>query len=75
MSSYIELSRCLSDDIKIKYKFICIFARLFVPLTCGLRYSRSKKLKILLVFYSLIRTFAEKYRNEKKDLFVSGSHE
>ena len=36
---------------------ICFFAHLFVPLTYGLRYSRSKKLKILLVFRSLIRTF------------------
>ena len=34
------------------------FAHLFVPLTFGRRYSRSKKLKILLVFCSLNRTFA-----------------
>jgi hypothetical protein len=33
-------------------------SRLFVPLTFGRKYSRSRKLKILLVFFSLIRTFA-----------------
>ena len=32
---------------------------LFVPLTFGRRYSRSRKLKILLVFFSLIRTFVD----------------
>ena len=33
------------------------------------------KLQINLHFRSLIRIFAEKYWNEKKDLFMSGSYE
>ena len=42
-------------------------------MTFGLRYSRSKKLKILLVFYSLNRTFAgrtQKPNNMKKSLLL-----
>ena len=44
------------------------FANKIVTLTCGLRYSRSEKSKILLVFRSLIRTFA---RRNKTSLFVN----
>ena len=32
------------------------FSRFALPLTCSRRYFRSRKLKILLVFFSLIRT-------------------
>jgi hypothetical protein len=39
-------------------EFFWFSAHLIVPLTFGLWYSRSRKLKILLVFCSLNRTFA-----------------
>ena len=43
---------------KEKQAFLLFCSRFFVTLTYGLRYSRSKKLKILLVFCSLNRYFA-----------------
>ena len=38
---------------------------MFVPLSFARRYFRSRKLKILLVFFSLIRTFAGIYENHQ----------
>ena len=45
-------------ETKENNTFFWYSSHLFVTLTCGRRYSRSRKLKKLLVFYSLIRTFA-----------------
>ena len=49
------LEVCLNSEKTLKFWY---FARFALPLSFARRYSRSRKLKKLLVFFSLIRTFA-----------------
>ena len=55
------------DNKNKKYIFLFCIVLAYSYFDCRRRYSRSKKLKNILVFYSLIRIFAQKSETKQDD--------